>query len=167
MTVWVLYVLLLRATLTSFSGMTSLPIVHDDLVVRRAVLNEEQLNAALAIGQASPGPVGAYLVAVGYFVAGVPGAVAAGLALATPALLAIPMLGVLRLGRADIISGGAQGIVIAASVLTLVTALGLAPAALASAGLIAIAVAVVVLVAADRVAPLWIILIAGIAGMFV
>jgi chromate transporter len=162
---WILYLLLLRATLTSFSGMTSLPIVLDDLVVRRAVLTDEQLNAALAIGQASPGPVGAYLVAVGYFAGGITGAVAAMLALATPALCAIPMLGILRLGRADLVSGATQGIVIAAAALTVVTAAGLAPAALARPGLIAIGAGALVLVATNRIAPLWIVLIAGAAGL--
>ena len=36
----VLYLLLLKATLTSFSGLTSLPMVRDDLVVKRRVLTD-------------------------------------------------------------------------------------------------------------------------------
>jgi chromate transporter len=161
---WILYLLLLRATLTSFSGMTSFPIVRDDLVVRRGVITDQQLNAALVIGQASPGPVGAYLITVGYLGGGVPGAIAGVLALATPALLAIPMLGILRLGRADVVSGASTGIIVAASVLTLIAGAGLAPAALGSREQIAIALGVLVLLAGDWVAPLWIVVLAGVAA---
>ena len=56
MNAWVLYVLLLRATLTSFSGFASVPIVRDDLVVHRAVLTDDELNAAIAISQRHPVP---------------------------------------------------------------------------------------------------------------
>lgn len=167
MSTWVLYLLLLRATLTSFSGMTSLPIVRDDLVVRRGVITDQQLNAALVIGQASPGPVGAYLVTVGYFAAGIPGAVAGVLALVTPALLAIPMLGILRLGRADIVAGASTGIIVAASALTLIAAAGLAPAALSNWEQIAIALGVMLLLAGDWIAPLWIVVLAGVAAALI
>jgi chromate transporter len=165
MSSWVLYLLLLRATLTSFSGMTSLPIVRDDLVVQRGVLTDQQLNAALVIGQASPGPVGAYLVTVGYFAGGIPGAIAGVLALGTPALLAIPMLGIVRLGRVDIVSGASTGIIVAATVLTLIAAAGLAPAALSNWEPIVIALGVLVLLAGDWIAPLWIVVLAGIAAV--
>ena len=79
-----LYLLLLKATVVSFSGLTSIPLVRNDLVVRRAVITDQQLNSALAIGQTTPGPVGLYIVVVGYFVDGIPGAAAGMLALATP-----------------------------------------------------------------------------------
>jgi chromate transporter len=104
----VLYLLLLQATLTSFSGLTSIPLVRNDLVVGRAVLTDDELNSALAIGQTTPGPVGLYIVVVGYFAAGIPGAIAGALALATPALLAVPMLRALRLGKTDTVAGAAS-----------------------------------------------------------
>jgi hypothetical protein len=87
----VLYLLLLRATALSFSGFASVPVIREDLVVTRGVLTDEELNSAIAISQASPGPLGLYVVVLGYFVAGVPGAFAGALALATPAILAIPI----------------------------------------------------------------------------
>jgi chromate transporter len=37
------------------------------------VLTDQQLNEAVAITRSTPGPVGLYIVSVGYFVAGVPG----------------------------------------------------------------------------------------------
>ena len=78
----VLYFLLLRATALSFSGFASVPVIREDLVVTRGVLTDEELNSAIAISQASPGPLGLYVVVLGYFVAGIPGALAGALALA-------------------------------------------------------------------------------------
>ena len=69
-----LYLLLLKATVTSFSGLTSMPVVRNDLVEKYHVLTDRQLNAAVAAGRSAPGPNGLYIVSVGYFVAGVPGA---------------------------------------------------------------------------------------------
>ena len=66
----VLYLLLLRATALSFSGFASVPVIREDLVVTRGVLTDQELNSAIAISQASPGPLGLYVVVVGYFVAG-------------------------------------------------------------------------------------------------
>lgn len=88
---FVLYLVLLKATLTSFSGMTSLPIVRDELVLKRQVLTDRQLNEALVIGRATPGPKGLYVISVGYFAAGWQGAAAAWAAVATPALTVIPL----------------------------------------------------------------------------
>ena len=92
MNVLVLYLLLVKATLTSFSGLASLPMVRNDFVVRRAVLTDRQLNTAVAAGRIGPGPLGIYVVTVGYMVDGAPGAVAGWLAMITPAFLIIPML---------------------------------------------------------------------------
>src|SRR5207244_1867912 len=101
MSAWALYLLLLRATLTSFSGFASVPVVRDDLVLHRHVLTDDQLNAALAISQISTGPLGLYVVVVGYFVAGVTGAVAGMCALATPAVFAIPIFRASMRGRTE------------------------------------------------------------------
>jgi chromate transporter len=92
MTLVVVYALLVKATLTSFSGLASLPQIRQDFVETRRLMSDEQLTQAVLIGRASPGPVGAYVVSVGYFAAGWPGAVAGWLAMITPALLAIPLL---------------------------------------------------------------------------
>jgi chromate transporter len=89
---FLLYLLLLKAVATSFSGMASLAIVRQDFVVRRHLITDRQLNTAIVAGRSGPGPNGLYLVSVGYFVAGVPGALAGLLALITPAFLVIPMM---------------------------------------------------------------------------
>ena len=92
----VLYLLLLKATLTSFSGLSSVPVIHNDLIVERHLLTERQLNTAIAAGRSGPGPLGLYVVSVGYQVSGVPGAAAGFLAVVTPAFLVVPILRFLR-----------------------------------------------------------------------
>lgn len=92
MTAGLLYWLLLKATLLSFSGFGSLPQVREDLVIRHAVVTDDQLNRAVLVARTTPGPMGVYVVSVGYEAIGVRGAIAGWLALATPALLIIPLL---------------------------------------------------------------------------
>ena len=92
MNIVLLYLLLLKATATSFSGLTSLPVVRNDFVVHRQLLTDRQLNAAVVAGRSVPGPNGLYVVSVGYFIAGIPGACAGWLAVVTPAFLMIPLL---------------------------------------------------------------------------
>ena len=88
----VLYLLLFKAVITSFSGMASLPMVRDDFVVKRHVLSDRQLNTAIVAGRTGPGPNGLYLVSVGYFAAGLSGAFAGLIALITPAFLILPLM---------------------------------------------------------------------------
>jgi chromate transporter len=87
-----LYLLLLKGTCTAFAGLASLPVIHDTLVTQHGVLTEQQLNQAVVITRSSPGPVVIYIVSVGYFVAGVPGAIAGWLAMITPAVIIIPLV---------------------------------------------------------------------------
>lgn len=92
MTQWILlYLLFLKATLSSFSGMTALPILRDEFVVTGR-LTDRDLNTAVVVGRLTPGPKGSYIVSVGQIVGGWPGALAAWLALITPALLVLPLL---------------------------------------------------------------------------
>ncbi|MDP9112338.1 MAG: chromate transporter [Acidobacteriota bacterium] len=92
MNLFLLYLLLFKAVITSFSGMASLPVVRQDFVVTRHVLTDRQLNTAIVAGRTGPGPNGLYLVSVGYFAGGLPGAFAGFIALITPAFLVIPLM---------------------------------------------------------------------------
>jgi len=91
MNLFVLYLVMLKATMTTFNGPMSLPILRDELVVHRHVITDRQLTAAVTAAQASPGPMGIYIVGVGFFVAGAPGAFVGWLALLTPAFAAVPL----------------------------------------------------------------------------
>jgi chromate transporter len=88
----VLYGLLLKATVTSFAGMGSLPQIHHDFVETYRLMTEEQLSQAVLVGRSTPGPIGAYVVAVGYVAGGWSGAMVGWLAMITPALAALPIL---------------------------------------------------------------------------
>lgn len=160
----VLYLLLLRATALSFSGFASVPLIREDLVVERVVLSDEELNSAIAISQASPGPLGLYVVVVGYFVAGLPGALAAALALATPAILAIPIARAVRRHRDAQVRGASAAIVIASCVLMAMTSVTLAPAATPTTPLFALAVVGFIVLASGRVPPVVVVLLSACLG---
>lgn len=87
-----LYLLLLKASVTSFAGMGSLPQVRQDFVETYRLVTDEQLSQAVMVGRSTPGPIGAYVVAVGYLSGGWPGAVAGWAALITPAFAVLPLL---------------------------------------------------------------------------
>jgi len=162
----VLYLLLLKATATSFSGLTSLPIVRHDLVERRAVLTDRQLSAAVAAGRAAPGPNGLYLVSVGYFVAGAPGACVGCLAVMTPAFLIIPMLRYLgaRAERAAI-KNAIHWVMTAAAGLIAAATVPLARDALTGALPVAIAIGSFLFLVITRKDTVWVILGSALAGL--
>lgn len=123
----VVYVLLLKAVATSFAGMGSLPQIHEDFVETRQALTDEQLSRAVLVGRSTPGPVGAYVVAVGYFAAGWRGAVAGWLAMITPALAAIPLFTLMqRWLHVARLRAAVEAVVIASAVLLLSSAFQLA-----------------------------------------
>ena len=163
MNLYLLYLLLLRATFTSFSGFASVPVIREDLVIHRQVLSDEQLNAALAISQATPGPLGLYVVIVGYFVGGIAGAVVGIAALATPAILAIPILRASLQGRTEVMQRASRGIVIASSVLMLLAGVRLVPTAIENVPIMLIGVAAFAGLTIGRVSPLAVVLLAGLA----
>ncbi len=92
MKILLVYLLLLKATVTSFSGTGSLPQIRTDFVQTYHLVSDEDVSQALLIGRATPGPMGAYVVAVGYRAAGVAGGIAGWLAMITPAFAALPLL---------------------------------------------------------------------------
>ena len=98
MSVLALYLVLLKATITSFSGFGSLPQVREDLVVRRQIVSDDALSKSVLVARTTPGPMGLYVVSIGYEAAGVPGAVAGWLAMASPALIVIPVSRVVARG---------------------------------------------------------------------
>lgn len=87
-----LYLLLVKATVTSFSGLASLPLLREDLVIHRHVLTDTQLDTAVEVSRTTPGPIGVYVVSLGYYADGIPGAIAGWLAMITPAFFIIFLL---------------------------------------------------------------------------
>ncbi len=162
----VLYLLLVKATLTSFSGLASLPMVRNDFVVRRGVLTDRQLTTAVAAGRIGPGPLGIYVVSVGYLVDGVPGACAGWLAMITPAFLIIPMLRFLG-ARAEQprARAVARAVLFAGAGLMASAAVPLARDAIANPLSLAIFAVSFLLIASARVDSLWVMLGAALIGL--
>jgi len=168
MNIIVLYLLLLKATVTSFSGLTSLPVVRNDFVVHRQVLTDRQLSAAVAAGRSVPGPNGLYVVSVGYFIAGVPGACAGWLAMVSPAFLMIPLLRYVG-ARAErpAIRSSIQSLTLAAAGLIASATVPLAHDALHGPVTAAIACASFVFMAFTEHDTIWIILGSALVGLLV
>ncbi len=166
MNIFVLYLLLVKATLTSFSGLASLPMVRNDFVVRRQMLTDRQLNTAVAAGRIGPGPNGIYVVSIGYLVDGTPGAIAGWLAMITPAFLIIPMLRFLG-ARAEHprAKAVARAVLFAGAGLMLSAAVPLARDAITTPLSLVIFAASFLLIAFARVDSLWVMLGAALVGV--
>jgi chromate transporter len=120
MNFFTMYWLLFKASVTSFSGLGSLPMVRQDFVLSRHVLTDHQLNTAVVAGRTGPGPFGLYLVCTGYLAGGMLGALAGFLALITPAFLAIPLMNWLgRKADNPQVRGAIRGVVLSAAGLLL------------------------------------------------
>ena len=166
MNVVVLYFLLLKATLTSFSGLASLPMIRSDFVVHYHLLTDRQLNTAVAAGRLGPGPLGIYVVSVGYLVAGVPGACAGWLAMITPAFLIIPMLRFLgKRAEHRRVKSITRTVLLAGAGLMAAAAAPLARDAVTGPITLLIVIASFLLIAITRIDTLWIMLGAALVGL--
>jgi chromate transporter len=165
MNLLVLYLVLCKAMLTSFSGPTSLPVVREDMVKQYHAITDQQLEAAVAAGRATPGPFGLYIVSVGYMAAGVPGAAVGVLALITPAFLIIPMIRYLghRVNQPRVRSA-ILSVTLAAVGLLLSTTVSLARDALTGVVPIAIAVATFGFLVFTKQPTFWAVLGAAVVG---
>lgn len=78
----------MRVGVVSFGGGGSvLGELQHELVDRRAAMTQQQFLTAYALGQATPGPGILFLVPMGFYMAGAPGAVVALVAFLVPPLL--------------------------------------------------------------------------------
>jgi chromate transporter len=162
----VLYFILLKATITSFAGLASLPVIRHDLVVERRVLTAEQLDTAVVVSRTSPGPVGVYVVSAGYSVAGIPGAIAGWLAMCTPALLIIPLIGsARRYVHNRRVQRVTRAVVVASAGLLLSAALPLAHESLTGVVPIVIASVCLVTLLVTKIDPLWVVIGASSVGL--
>ena len=162
-----LYLFLLKATVTSFSGLASLPVVRADLVVNHHVLTDEQLNTAVVVSRTTPGPVGVYVVSVGYAAGGVPGAIAGWAAMVTPALFVIPLMHYAAQRSAHGRMRGATRAVVAASAgLLLAVVTPLARETLTDAVWVIVAVGCTILML-RKVSPLWLVIGSSTVGLVI
>jgi chromate transporter len=166
MNLFLLYFLLFKAVITSFSGMASLPIVRDDFVVKRHVLTDRQLNTAIVAGRTGPGPNGLYLVSVGYFAAGLPGALAGLIALITPAFLIIPLMSWIgAYAKLPRIRGAIRAVILASAGLLIAASIPLTRDAAIGPLAVAIVVTSFIVLAFTRVETWWVMLGAAAVGL--
>ncbi len=161
-----LYLLLLKASLLSFTGLGSLPVIRDDFVVERHALTDHQLNTAVVAGRAGPGPFGLYLVCIGYTVAGLPGAISAFLALITPAFLALPLMRWLgRHASHPRVRDAIRGLLLGSAGLLLASSVPLARDAIAGPLSVAIMICSFLVLALTRLDSAWLIVTAAVVGL--
>jgi chromate transporter len=161
-----LYLLLFKAVITSFSGLASLPVVRNDFVVKRHVLTDRQLNTAIVAGQTGPGPNGLYLVSVGYFAAGLPGAAAGLIALITPSFVIIPLMRWIgRYAKIPRIRSAIHAVILASAGLLMAAAIPLSRDAATTPLAAAILVISFVVLASTRVETWWVMLGAAVVGL--
>lgn len=153
-----------KSTFTSFAGLASLPEIRAELVEQRHWLRDDQLNQSIVISRITPGPVGVYVVSVGYLVDGVPGAIAGWLAMAAPSLLVVLLVGYLaRRAQHPRVRSMLQCVVLASAALLVLAAIPIGRSALDGPLAIAIAACALPLLITRRLDTLWI--IAGAAAV--
>lgn len=166
MNLFLLYLLLFKAVITSFSGMASLPVVRNDFVEKRHVLTDRQLNTAVVAGQTGPGPNGLYLVSVGYFAGGLPGAAAGLIALITPAFLIIPLMSWIgKYAKIPRIRGAINAVILASAGLLMAASIPLSRDAATSPLAAALIVISFFVLTSTRVETWWVMLGAAVVGL--
>lgn len=166
MNLFVLYLLMLKATVSTLSGQSSLPILRQDFVVTHRLITDEQLNAAVAAGQSSPGPMGIFIVSIGYFAAGGPGAFAGWLAVISPSFLVIPLIRFAgRRTQHPRIRSALNAAVLASAGLILLSVMPLARVAIRDAWSLALALAALLVLTLTRIETIWVIAASALIGL--
>lgn len=149
------------------SGYVLLAFLHSEFVVQSALLTEQQLIDAVAIGQLTPGPVFTTATFIGYLLAGLPGALAATAGIFLPAFIfvAISIPIIPRLRNNPTMSKLLDGVIIASLALMLSVAWDLGVAAIIDPITALLAVISAVLIFRYRVNTTWIILLGAIVGI--
>ena len=83
-----LFVVIMVASLFSFGGLGSLPVLQSQLAAN-GVSPDAVVLPSLAVGNISPGPNGLYLVAASYFIGGITGSLVACAAVVVPPFLVL------------------------------------------------------------------------------
>jgi chromate transporter len=84
-------VVFLRAAFLSINGSTTLALLKEDLVDRLHVLTPADFATGVAVGAATPGPLGYGCIALGYMADGWRGALVATLTSWLPTVLVVPL----------------------------------------------------------------------------
>ena len=112
---------LLQASTLSLGAQTALPLLRTQLV-GGGILTDRQMIEALAIGRLGTGPGGLFIVSLGYFAFGWPGALLALVAVTLPPLVIVPAATTLRKQLLSVpFAGALRGLALCTSGLVLPT----------------------------------------------
>ena len=153
-----------KSTTTSFAGLASLPEIRHELVEVHHWASDDQIDQAIVITRTTPGPVGVWVVSIGYMVDGWPGAIAGWIAMAAPSLLVILLVGYFgRRAQHPRIRSMLQCVVVASAALLLLAAIPIGRDALTGPLTITITLAALPLLLTKRINTVWI--VAGAAAL--
>jgi chromate transporter len=157
--------LFFKASLLSSGGLGNLPFLHKDLI-GLGWARESDFVTAIAVGQLSPGPTGLWSISLGYLTFGWLGAALALAALSLPPLLALLVSAFYnRIERLPPVQDFTRGLSLGVVGLTLAVTAGLAGSAIVDLGGVVIALGALLLVLSKRVPTIFVLLIAGLAGL--
>lgn len=161
-----LFLLLVQAVLLSHSGWASVAVVRQALVEQHAILTDARLTTFLALSQITPGPLGFYLLFVGYSVQGWIGALSAWLALVLPSFLVLPIMRLVeRRQHVEWFRGATVGVVVGSAALMLSTAVTLAKTVAPTPPLMVVALVAMLLLTVGRVPSFAVVVLAALAGL--
>ena len=83
-----LFLVIMVASVFSFGGLGSLPVLQSELSAK-GISPDAVVLPSLAVGNISPGPNGLYLIAASYFIKGITGSLAACVAVLIPPFLVL------------------------------------------------------------------------------
>lgn len=154
------------------SGYVLVALLRADLVEGLGWITERQLLDAIAVGQATPGPLLSTAGYLGFVLAGLPGAIAAAAGIFLPAFVLValldPIVTAVRarpLAAAALRGAGAAALGLMAGVTLELAAATLAPGGALAPLPLAVAVGATVALASGRVGPTILILAGGIVGL--
>ena len=164
---FLLFWLMLKASLLSTSGLGNLPQLHDDLTTG-GWATEQEFAESLAVGQITPGPSGLWVISLGYLVDGPRGAVLAAIAISIPPLAVLLIARIYRrVGHHPATQGFVRGLSLAVNGVFLVVLAGLFGAGDVDLVAVAIVIGSVALGLARRVPVIVTLAIAAAVGVAV
>jgi len=148
-------------------GYVLIALVRAELVSRLHWISERQLLDAIAMGQATPGPLSTTATFIGYLLAGLPGAVVATIAMFLPAFFFVAISGPLvpRLRQSPLAGAVLDGVNVAALALMAVVTWPLAVSAVVDWLTLAVSAISLLLLLRFRVNSMWLVLGGALVGL--
>jgi chromate transporter len=148
-------------------GYVLIALVRSELVLRLHWISERQLLDAIAMGQATPGPVSTTATFIGYLLAGLPGAVIATVAMFLPAFFFVAVSGPLvpRLRQSPLAGAVLDGVNVAALALIAVVTWPLFVSAVVDWLTLAVTAISLLLLLRFRANSMWLVLGGALVGL--